>query len=57
MWVIVHPGLLSSQGNPPIYKAMVIGKNKKILGTSCVIKQLACVNSLGKIYKNLPLRR
>jgi hypothetical protein len=55
--VIVHPGLLSSQGNPPIYKAMVIGKNKKILGTSCVIKQLACVNSLGRIYKNLPLRR
>jgi hypothetical protein len=43
---------LSSQGNPPIFKAIVLGKKIKILGTSCVIKQLGRVNFLGRIYKN-----
>jgi hypothetical protein len=48
-WSIVKPR------KPPFYKAIVLGKNQKIMGTSCVIKQLARVNFLGRIYKNLPL--
>jgi hypothetical protein len=48
-WFVVKPRKPSNLQSHSSWKKL------KILGISCVIKQLARVNFLGKIYKNLPL--